>query len=383
MAKLTKTDYFDALWNLYQENKKKASMPPHVGGEEQKYVVHVGGQAITEPKTYKQIIQDHGDIKRLEASGARVLPHVPKTTPKPPPLPKQTKTMGKNQDIKIPKKEFIKEHKRLIDVLESPSHKDDVQEAKKQRKELKEINKSDKYFQNLKKGYAQKKLPVDPNKESQMNAMLIDKWQNEQYTPTRALIKPLTGNLRQRALNRLAGTTKVRKAKDGKREFLLYRGVSDSEKDSALDNNVLNYPENQYTSWTPHQGIAGRFANSRMGHIIGAWIHENDIQHYPKMVGNVYERHKGKPIKSANDYAGEDEIIVRHTRPHEGHVTHSFSTDSNFIKYNTKSPIKNEIKPERLVASEEKKNNEDFLKEEILDFSDEETLEHSTNKWSK
>ena len=66
------------------------------------------------------------------------MPHVPKSTPKPPPLPKQTKPMGKNQDIKIPKKEFVKEHKRLIHVLESPSHKDDVQEAKKQRKELKE-----------------------------------------------------------------------------------------------------------------------------------------------------------------------------------------------------------------------------------------------------
>lgn len=48
------------------------------------------------------------------------------------------------KDIKIPEKEFVEEHKKLIDVLESPSHKDDIKEAKEQRKELEqEIKKSE------------------------------------------------------------------------------------------------------------------------------------------------------------------------------------------------------------------------------------------------
>lgn len=137
--------YFKDILSKLTGQQRDKSMPPHLGIGEQKYVIHYEGQPMTEPKTYKQIVQDHGKVQDLERDPKlRILPHVPKSAPKPPPLPKQTKPMGKNQDIKIPKKEFVKEHKRLIHVLESPSHKDDVQEAKKQRKELQEeINKSE------------------------------------------------------------------------------------------------------------------------------------------------------------------------------------------------------------------------------------------------
>jgi len=40
------------------------------------------------------------------------------------------------EEVKMPKKEFKEEHKKLINVLESPSHKDDKKEAKEQKKEL-------------------------------------------------------------------------------------------------------------------------------------------------------------------------------------------------------------------------------------------------------
>lgn len=43
--------------------------------------------------------------------------------------------MGKK--IKMDKEELVKEHKNLVKVLKSPSHKDDMKEAKKQEKELK------------------------------------------------------------------------------------------------------------------------------------------------------------------------------------------------------------------------------------------------------
>lgn len=46
--------------------------------------------------------------------------------------------------VVMDKQDFIKEHEKLVDVLRSPSHKDDLEEAKEQSKELKEeIKKSD------------------------------------------------------------------------------------------------------------------------------------------------------------------------------------------------------------------------------------------------
>lgn len=42
----------------------------------------------------------------------------------------------RKSEVKIPKKKFLAEHKRLINVLESPSHEDDKKEAKDQKKEL-------------------------------------------------------------------------------------------------------------------------------------------------------------------------------------------------------------------------------------------------------
>ncbi len=49
-----------------------------------------------------------------------------------------TASMKKSDEVKMPMKEFVKEHKRLLGVLRSPSRKDDKQEAKRQQKEMKE-----------------------------------------------------------------------------------------------------------------------------------------------------------------------------------------------------------------------------------------------------
>ena len=46
--------------------------------------------------------------------------------------------MKKSKNIKIPRQEMIEEHKRLVKVLKSKAHSDDVAEAKKQEKELNE-----------------------------------------------------------------------------------------------------------------------------------------------------------------------------------------------------------------------------------------------------
>jgi hypothetical protein len=49
-----------------------------------------------------------------------------------------TASMKKAEEVKMPKKEFVKEHKRLLNVLNSPSHKDDKEEAKRQKQEMSE-----------------------------------------------------------------------------------------------------------------------------------------------------------------------------------------------------------------------------------------------------
>ena len=66
------------------------------------------------------------------------------------------KSMGKSKEMTVDTKEMVEEHKKVVDVLESPSHKDDKKEAKKQKKELKGYKdklkkKSNFYDSNVKK----------------------------------------------------------------------------------------------------------------------------------------------------------------------------------------------------------------------------------------
>jgi hypothetical protein len=47
-----------------------------------------------------------------------------------------------SDSVSMPRKEFVREHRRLVDVLESPSRSDDRREAKRQRAELLDMEKS-------------------------------------------------------------------------------------------------------------------------------------------------------------------------------------------------------------------------------------------------
>jgi len=58
---------------------------------------------------------------------------------------KAKKFILRKKEVKIPMKEFVEEHKRLLSVLRSPSHKDDAVEADKQQKELKQETKKAEY----------------------------------------------------------------------------------------------------------------------------------------------------------------------------------------------------------------------------------------------
>lgn len=56
-----------------------------------------------------------------------------------------TASMKKAKDVCIPKDEFVREHKRLIQVLDNPSSKTSKEEARKQEKELKERSEKSDY----------------------------------------------------------------------------------------------------------------------------------------------------------------------------------------------------------------------------------------------
>ena len=56
-------------------------------------------------------------------------------------LRKKDELSKKAKKVSMPMKDFVKEHKELVRVLRSPSHKDDLKEAKDQQKELDEKTK--------------------------------------------------------------------------------------------------------------------------------------------------------------------------------------------------------------------------------------------------
>ena len=56
-----------------------------------------------------------------------------------------------NGEVEMDAKELIKEHKKLVKVLKSPSHKDDLTEAQRQVRELKSYQRGYKKAQKSKK----------------------------------------------------------------------------------------------------------------------------------------------------------------------------------------------------------------------------------------
>lgn len=76
--------------------------------------------------------------------------------------------------VSMPKKEFVKEHKKLVNVLRSPSHKDDIEEADEQELELEEeLNKVD--------------SPVKINPEH--GKIIADAYENMPHNPEHPQVK--------------------------------------------------------------------------------------------------------------------------------------------------------------------------------------------------
>ena len=137
-----------------RESKVAGYVPPNkhaVGAENHKEGTSVKPQrsfeAGKESKDWKVGDQTTYSNKRPK-TGTEIYGKMPKVTGKP--------IMGKSKEMTVSTKDMVEEHEKVVDVLESPSHKDDKKEAKKQKKELKEYKeklkkKADFYDSNVKK----------------------------------------------------------------------------------------------------------------------------------------------------------------------------------------------------------------------------------------
>jgi hypothetical protein len=79
-------------------------------------------------------------------------------------------------EVEMPKKKFKEEHKKLVEVLESPSREDDKEEAKKQKKELKEeMNKPEKEDKKMKKSEVLEEIYKSDEKLSELCSKCMSK----------------------------------------------------------------------------------------------------------------------------------------------------------------------------------------------------------------
>jgi hypothetical protein len=124
---------------------------------------------------------------------------------------------------------------------------------------------------------------------------------------------------------------------EGKREFLLHRGMSDEEHKAISNPASLTHPDvlrgslpatgmvnhaEGTSSWTPEHRTARNFANEyrgyiNPGHVVSAWIPETHISSIPMQYGKLDEnsdlqrgRRNYKPPLGPNEYRGEHEVIV-------------------------------------------------------------------------
>jgi hypothetical protein len=189
----------------------------------------------------------------------------------------------------------------------------------------------------MKKGAARRIFGrLDPNKlpgrdkvnEWQQSVRLLQdmdsSYDDEAHRKVRSEIPEMEGGLRLRALNKLSNKTLTRiHPETGKRQFLLFRGVSGDEKENVLNGGLVRHDE--HTSWTPHIMVARGFEedydlkNDKSSKTIAAWIDEDKIHSVPYMYGKMpdikmgnnkqfYTPSKNKPGK--NEYSFEREIIV-------------------------------------------------------------------------
>jgi len=193
-----------------------------------------------------------------------------------------------------------------------------VREAKRREKELASQHEGGgalpppfvfKKSESLEKGAMQRKFKFRPQDDvGEDEAENVDLWQQDSFEDGRKKMGNMHPNAKMRALNKLAAKTKMRTDKDGKRHFLLHRGVGASEalktyrKKGAFIKEINN-PD--FSSWTYDKKFADNFGADYGGGAQSAWIHEDNITHMPNAYGDVSHGGAGE-----NKMHGEGEVIV-------------------------------------------------------------------------
>jgi GNAT superfamily N-acetyltransferase len=162
-------------------------------------------------------------------------------------------------------------------------------------------------------------------------------WQNGNHAPDRDILANVGMNpdATQRALHKLTGKTPTRRAVDGKREFLLHRGMSRNEingshiktsDSNGKDSHFINHQSS--SSWSPDLNIARSFqdkynedateqGNPADAGIASAWVHEDHIGFVPNQMGSPNKPkttavpEKELAPRTKNEYHFENEIIVK------------------------------------------------------------------------
>lgn len=154
---------------------------------------------------------------------------------------------------------------------------------------------------------------LDKSTKFKQDKNLTD-WQSGLHgAESRDKIKPATGDLRRHILSHIYSKTKSRRSRfnDGKKEFLLHRGVGVGEYQSSLDQlegAVQHSPDSyKHSSWTTNLSTAKAFGKDYAEEgdrprTFSAWIHEDDIVHSPSALNNEYPK--------------ESEVIVRNGPMH-------------------------------------------------------------------
>ena len=153
----------------------------------------------------------------------------------------------------------------------------------------------------LEKGSLQSKNKFNPGMIEPEDMVTMGDWQRHGGHPElRDTVRPMSGPARFRALHKLSAQTKTRVGQDGKREFLLHRGVDpDAEAAEVLDPKAGTVTHETVSSWTPHYEIAHQFARDYAHNapkkegkgyrptVLSAWVHEDSVHNVPRQWGKL------------------------------------------------------------------------------------------------
>lgn len=184
----------------------------------------------------------------------------------------------------------------------------------------------------MKKGVNRRLFPV--NQEQKDHRATFGQRLNEHLFNWQKLVEPkakealdspigrLPENTNKRAMMRLMGKTKSRKNPEtGEFEFLMHRGISQKELNTAIDLPSRSTAHGNHTAWTPNLETAKHFHQLRgrpegKGGLVSAWIPQSAISTVPKHWGTYSDfnreyEHQPKKGKGRNEYSGEHEVLVR------------------------------------------------------------------------